>query len=221
MSRFPVVGAFVAVSVLCGQACGESPTDKAKMIPLEKIWAYDMPGTKDVRELEPKLDVHDPGFQEFWRQSLVRRIVRFLAVYTPKEGETAGPSFVVVGKGKGALNKVLDTLKDRERKKQERPFPKDWELSLVFYSYVTGWHPQIKSVEQTPALITVKYQFVAQQEPAFAAVRFALIPIGKFPAGKVRVKIEEVPPVDFKGKPVDPLQHAERYVCGSSSFTIK
>jgi hypothetical protein len=180
-----------------------------------------MPGTRDIRELEPKLDVHDASFRDLYRRSLVRQIASFLSTYVPKESEQAQPAFVVVGTGKEAL-KNAHTIFIKERLVHGTgTVPSDTELSLVFYTYVTGWHPQINSVHQSPDAITVKYQFIAPQEPAFGAKRFALIPIGKVAPGTVQVEIEQVPPVDYRGRPVEWKVDSERIVCGSFSFDVK
>jgi hypothetical protein len=118
MYRFSFTASLFLVSTLFTQAIGESPNDKSKTISLDKIWAYEMPGTRDVRELEPKLDVHNPGFKELWERSIVRQITSFLCTNVPDQGEVAGPAFVVVGAGKGALTNAFTTLTDRERNKQ-------------------------------------------------------------------------------------------------------
>jgi hypothetical protein len=91
----------------------------------------------------------------------------------------------------------------------------------VFYTFLRGWHAEIASVEQSPALIKVKYQFIAPQEPAFAANRLALIPIGKLSEGHVKVEIKELPPVDYKGRPVMPRLKSDRFICGSFSFDVQ
>jgi hypothetical protein len=223
MYRFSMVVALFIYSALFTQASGDTPSDKAKTIPLEKIWAYEMPGTKDVRHLEHKVGVHDPGFREFWEHSLVRQIVSFLSSSTPEEGKKAGPAFVVVGIGKDALKAAHEVLMDKKKNKTRpsQPLPKDKELSLVFYHYVTGWHPRINSVEQSLNTIVVKYQFVTPPEPSFGAARFAIIPIGKLPPGVVRVKFEQVPPVDFKGRPSMQRPDTERLVSDSFSFDVQ
>jgi hypothetical protein len=194
---------------------------ETKQIPLDKIWAYKMPGTKDVRELEPKLDVHDPKFKEAWERSLVRQMVSFLSSGAPREGETPRPGFVVIGTGKESLKNAHITLKDKSNVDEQQQMPKDTELSLVFFHYDTGWHPQLTSVERSPDSIVVKYKFVQPEDPSFSTPRFALIPLGNLSPGRVNVKFEQEQPVDYRGLRLNQKTNAERLVCDSFSFEIR
>ena len=221
MERISILVGFLSVLVVCPQLNAEGENKKAKAIPLKEIWAYEMPGTKDIRDLEPKLDVHDPGFKELFQRSKVHQMVSFLSRGTPARGEKARPGFVVVGTDKKALANAHDLLLDRNREGKKQPVPKDTELSLVFYHYTTGWHPRINSVEQSRDSVVVKYQFINPEEPSFGATRFALIPLGKLPTGRVEVKFEQVPPVDFKGQPSQQKPDTERIVCGSLTFDVQ
>ncbi len=49
----------LVVALLTGMACAEVPPQRgaanARVIPLNEIWAYKMPGTRNVRELERRL----------------------------------------------------------------------------------------------------------------------------------------------------------------------
>jgi hypothetical protein len=216
-----LIGACILASCVSAVVIAEDAVEQSKEIPLDQIWAYEMPGTRDIRELEPKLDVHDPSFRDLYRRSLVRQIASFLSTYVPKESELARPAFVVVGTGKEALKNAHAIFIKERLAHGTATVPSDTELSLVFYTYVTGWHPQINSVSQSLDTITVKYQFISPQEPAFGAKRFALIPIGKLAPGTVQVEIEQVPPMDYRGRPVEWKTDAERFVCGSFSFDVK
>jgi hypothetical protein len=221
MPRLLIAIGLIVTAIICAQAIADPANEKPKTIPLDTIWAYEMPGTKDVRELEPKLDVHDPGFKELFQRSKVHQMVSFLSGGTPGQGEKARPGFVVVGTDKKSLANAREMLLDRNRERKQQAVPKDTELSLVFYHYATGWHPQINSVEQWRNSVIVKYQFINPEEPSFGAARFALIPLGKLPAGRVNVKFEQAPPVDFKGQPSQQKPNTERIVCGSFSFDVQ
>jgi len=221
MKRFSIIISFVFSLVACSPVRVNAENNKPRTIPLNEIWAYQMPGTKDVRELEPKLDVHDPNFKELWERSLVRGIASYLSTYVPDRGELAGPAFIVVGTGKEALkNAHAELVKDRGATRNSN-VSANTELTLVFYSYVTGWHLRLKSIEKSPSVVTIKYQFVAPREPAFAATRFALVPIGKLTKGEVKVEVEQLPPVDYAGRAMPPKRDADRFVCGSFSFEVR
>jgi hypothetical protein len=221
MKRFSIIVSFVFGVVVFTQVRAEDDNKKAKTIPLKEIWAYQMPGTKDVRELEPKLDVHDPKFKEAWERSFVRQIVSFLSSGAPREGEKPRPAFVVVGTGKEALKKAHATLKDKNNVDWQQQMPKDTELSLVFFHYVTGWHPRVTSVEQSRDSIVVKYKFVEPEEPSFGAARFALIPLRKLSPGTVNVKFDQEQPVDYRGLRLNKKTNVERLVCDSFSFEVR
>lgn len=195
--------------------------EQPKTIPLKEIWAYEMPETKDVRKLEWKLGVQDPNFKKSFHQSLIRQILSYLSSGAPRDKEIPRPGFVVVGKDKEALKTAHATLKDKHNVDRQQQLPKDTELSLVFFHYVTGWHPRLTSVEQSHDTIVVKYKFIQPEEPSSGAVSFALIPLGKLAPGTIDVRFEEEPPVTFAGLRSHRQTNSERLVCDSFSFEVK
>ncbi|MFO0789703.1 MAG: hypothetical protein U0805_09605 [Pirellulales bacterium] len=218
------ISLIVVSAIWCQSATAESPVKQAtatKTIPLDQVWAYKMPGTKDVRELEPKLDVHDPKFKELWEHSLIRQIVSFLSSGAPREGENARSGFVVIGAGKKALKEAHAVLKDKNNVDWQQQLPKDTELSLVFFHFATGWHPELDSVEQSHDSIVVRYKFIQPEQPSFGAARFALIPLGKLSPGTVNVKCEQLPPRDYRGLKIKEKPALERLVCDSFSFEVR
>lgn len=221
MKLFSIVVCVAYGLIASGLARGESKDRTSKEIPLKSVWAFEMPGTKDVKELEPKLDVRDPKFKDTWERSLVRQIGSLLSSGAPRGDEIPRPGFVVVGVDKEALQKAQETLKDKYSVEWQQQLPKDTELSLVFFHYVTGWHPQLTSVEQSAESIVVKYKFVNPKEPSFGAARFAIIPLGKLSPGIVEVKFEEQRPVDYRGLPTKEKTNSEQLVCSSFSFVVK
>ena len=192
------------------------PAKGASLIPLDQIWAYDMPRTRDVRELEPKANP-TLSIEELTRRLDVWKILKVLKD-RPSEGETAGSAFVVLGVGKEALKNaeaVFSSGKDTRK-----VLPADTELSLVFYSYMCGRYVRLVSVERSPNQITVKYQFVAHQTENMST-HFALIPLGKLSAGTFQVKIEQLEPIDEQGRSVAPISNPQRLVCDSFSFDVQ
>jgi len=220
MSRPFLIGGWALVLlVACALA---APNEEAEIvtIPLDQIWAYDMPGTRDIRELEPKRDIRNLTHREYILGSFVNQIIVLLSK-VPKEGEKAGVAFVVVGTGEKALNNTHAVIVQNKMKQPERSMPRNVDLSLVFYSYATGWRVHISSVERSTTIITVKYQFIAQSIGHFGTSRFAIIPIGKLTQGTKQVKIEQVPPVDAEGQPAKPFPNPIRFVCDSFSFLVR
>ena len=81
-----------------------NPKPEAVIIPLNRIWALEMPGTLNIAELEPDKNprsAHGP---------LLREIRRSLAPL--REGEEAKPEFAVLGTGADALREAHAVIVD-------------------------------------------------------------------------------------------------------------
>jgi hypothetical protein len=105
----------------------EPPTTKA--IPLDQIWAFKMPGTKEIRTLEPKVDgksLSEQELEQYYRGSSVHQILRVLA-NRPREqrDELAGSAFAVAGTGKEALKNAAAAFTAKDSK-----WPDEWLPAL-------------------------------------------------------------------------------------------
>lgn len=216
MSRVSTAMSLFLISVLCGQLHGEPSGVGAKLIPLDKIWGFDIPGTKDIRDLEPKSDP-TLSAEEYFRRSNVFKIHKNLNQRT-KDGERAGQAFVVRGVGKTALENA-ETAFEKGRR-DSTVLPPDVDVSLVFYSQMCGRYVRIKSVETTGNVVRLKYQFVGHATTE-ATTHFALIPLGKLTAGKYQVEIEESQAIDDRERPEKSVPDPKLFICDSCSFTIK
>jgi hypothetical protein len=191
--------------------------DPAATIPLDRIWAYNMPGTKSVRELEPQHNYDQlPSQEQLLRDSSIARIQHAL-LDRPAEGELAGPAYLVTGTGKQALEKVADIVTKKIEPTQV--LSADTDLTAVFYSYRCGQYVWIDSVKKTNNQITIRYRFVAHRTRE-STTHFALIPLGKLPVGTFHVEIEELPPATLNDDPTTPIQDPQRIVCDSFSCQI-
>lgn len=192
----------LATSVALLGACTVSArADETGSISLKDIWAYQMPGTHDIRELEPKVygvKDKDPPVEEQerrFRESLIHHILRALA---PPKMEKEGPvpvaapepGFVVVGTGKHALREVHAVLVDK--KVSNRPLPANSELTLVFFSHFAGSYVHLSAVKRQGGVIEIDFCFVPHFTSEVSS-HFALIPLGKLLPGKYSVKISELP----------------------------
>jgi hypothetical protein len=175
-------------------------------IPLSKIWALNMPGTKNVRELEPRQD-------QDLRKTVASKISRSL-VYRNSEQANAGPCFLVIGEGKEALLNAAKVIVDGAP--LPKTLPTDNKLSLVFYSYSAPGYVHLQSVKQSKSKLTVSYKVVIHRTLE-STVHFALIPLGKRPAGQVSIETQEVPP----NKPYTNHALTDRVVCDSCTFAIQ
>lgn len=215
MYRISIIGGFVAAVLFLGSELNGANT-QSKPIPLDQIWGYNLPGTRDIRQLEPARATANLPAREAIRRSPVLQIYRALG-QRPKRGETAGPAFVVEGRGHEALKNAHAVFTDKEQPR--RIFPPSTDLSLVFYAYIGGRYVRIESIEKSANQITVNYQFVSHST-ADSTVHFALIPLGDLPEGVIRVKIKQLPSTDERGQIV-PMRDGRHIVCDSFSFAIQ
>jgi hypothetical protein len=213
--------------------CRDHQPQQLERFPLDQVWGYMMPGTRDVRELEPKRDIGLLSPEEFIKASQVQQIRLTLSSRgRAKEGEQAGPAIMVKGTGKEALKNASIALANKGKVAEldsARTFPADSDLSILFFAYLSPRYVRIVSVNrsmhqlrdgQVETNLTIEYQLVSHIS-ANMTPHFALIPLGKLNPGVVRVKIQQLPPVDEFGKEDKPLRNVRRYVCESTSFIIQ
>jgi hypothetical protein len=149
-------------------------------IPLSDMWAYRDHEIQPVTTLDPPTDDYP----------LTKEILNVLAPEWLKEKPKS--AFVVTGSPSEALIKAHDVIVNKKPMQSE--FAADESLTLVFMSY-SGFHMSLKPVELRKGKnrneISVNY-FVKMSGRADAQEYFALIPLGKLPAGLYRVVIEQV-----------------------------
>lgn len=183
--------AFVAIAAIC-------PIAGAEEIPLKDIWALDMPGTGDINELAPRKTTEETP---------VSRITRKLLSRSPKE--VASKCFIVAGVDAKALRAAEDVLCGDNPPLES--VPADKEVTLVFYNIPAPGYVHLKSVSKSDGKVTVPYEVVMHAQ-ANVTAHFALIPLGKLPAGKLSVEITQVTNIDPKD--------AARAVCKANVFRI-
>ena len=157
MTHLSTLAPLTLVSILFAQASGESPIEKANTIPLDKIWAYEMPGTRDVRELEPdhfgKHVADLPGEQQLklLHGSLVQQIIRSLIYLREEESVNAQSGFAVSGDVTGVrFIGAMIKAKGEEYVKQLRALDikmhmisggaKHWVAITLHRSKTPTWH---------------------------------------------------------------------------------
>ena len=208
--------AFLAATLCSATLLADEP-NKPVEIPLKDIWALDMPGTKDVRKLEPAgAGSGDPQSKSFI-PSLIQEIaeaIKYPAAKGPDEG------FVVAGSDKSALQAARDVLTGKT--KRQAALPADSEVSIVFFSYVCGDYVHLESVKEFKNVIEIRYRFVNHMTRDVTQ-HFAIIPLGKLKLGEYRVDIVrdrtgEKPMESPAGSGQD---LASRFVCKSFEFSVK
>ena len=202
--------------VACGlvglavNALGAEP--EAVEIPLDEIWAYEMPETRDVRELDTERNQNQAS-----SHPIVKRVVKSLISRRDDEAKSR-TAFVVTGKGIESLrNADVSFRADKEREATIAP---DLELTVVFYSMLGAPYVHIVSVERFDRTILVKYRFV-EHSTRDSSVHFALIPVGKLSKGEYEVKIQQDQSVNLQGKDARRVKDAEQLLSSGFSFVVQ
>jgi hypothetical protein len=218
-----VVSVFLVLCASNAVAATQIEKTEAVEIPLKEVWAYQMPGTRDVRDLEP--DKFGPQIRKLssaeqlkkYEKSLTSQVLGQLDFN--KLGQKANPGFAVAGIGADALHEAAAVLS--EKKKPQTSFPANSYVSVVFFSHQSGYYVHVDKVEQQPGLVVISYQFVPHESRNLTR-HFALIPLGKLPPGKVRVDIKRSPMqkklIDAGFKEAD--RSDESQVAQSFRFTV-
>lgn len=197
-----IVALCASIAAVCFYTAGlaKPPDEPSKArsieIPLDEIWAYSMPGTKDVRELEgtPSEELSIEEQRKRIRSGLWHQIAVSLTADSseawPRKGETAGPGFAVLGKGADALKAAYEVLV--EGAKPRETFPCGADISIVFVSYQFGSYVHLQEVSRLGDVIRIRYSFVSPVDEIMTA-HLALIPIGQLPVGEYNVEVDSVP----------------------------
>jgi hypothetical protein len=191
--------AFSVVFLVASSVCRGEDKPETVTISLDQIWANNMPGTRDIRDLEPEqrqvnLRQLPPDEQlKVKSKSLWGPIALSLtetSMSWPREGQRAKAGFAVLGSGLDALHDAYDVLAGGAD--PQRSFTPNDEISIVFFSYECGSLVEIQSVERHGNNIEIHYRLVRPINKILAA-HLALIPLGQLPAGEYRVETIQSP----------------------------
>src|SRR3972149_3930991 len=172
----------LTIHVGCGGALadlpGDQPEAKVVTIPLDQIWGYNMPGTRDVQKLEADT-----------RSLLFMQIRRSLWPF-PSKDKDAEAGFAVLGTGLQALREVHGVLV--EKKKPRETFPTGREICVVFFSYQNTLYVHLRGGRREGNTVEIRYVFVPH-ETEDTTEHFALIPLGTLPIGMYHGNIIQSP----------------------------
>lgn len=189
---------------------------QAGEIPLKTIWAARMPGTMNIRELEPRTAGDNREFGP-----LMYTIIR--TMQGGRSGKSwvgdAGPGFPVPGEGIAALNAAYDILVDNDERPTTVPAG---EVTIVFFARQSGQHCYIEKVEREGNVITLTYRFHVHRTANVSAY-FALIPLGKLNPGTYEVQMEQLPIARPVGEPSGLIEgeRLKRTVSEPFSFEVE
>jgi hypothetical protein len=200
---------FAILACLALAAFAESPSDTVT-IPLKDIWAYRMPGTKDVQELD--------------NQSLSKILAQLRPAHDgqapPFKQINAGQGFAVEGEGKTALQAVYKTLVDKQ---PQQSLTTAQDISVAFYSFEFSNYVHISNVERRGNLIEIEYHFIPHDSKNLTS-HFALIPLGQLPAGEYDVQFKQLPLekqyIENGYKSVSD-EWVQRIICKPFRFSVK
>jgi hypothetical protein len=178
-------------------------------IPLDQVWGFDLPGTRDVAGLTlPVVDEKkQPGIDhESYRMQRAAFIEQIRQQLTTKPGSMdALPGFVLSRTPDFYTLRTVSSRLAITKKMgmpgykpspfglmQASPLPPSEEITLVIFSHPCSYFFRLKQVERDANTFTVRYQFEPHYSPE-STVHFALIPLGKLPIGDYRVKMEQLP----------------------------
>ncbi len=174
--------------------CSISYAEEPVTIPLGEILGYHLLGTRDVRKLESKPENYNNlTVEEIHSSSVVHQIVRLLNSTAPGDHrESAGPAFVVEGRGLNAIRKAYSVLSGKKARSERLPPGK--KLSLVFYSYAFSRYVRLDKVCIREDELTIDYHFEAHNSLNRSS-HFALVPLDGLPTGEFRVSVNQLPSV--------------------------
>lgn len=190
----------VAVTALsAASTIAAEPEPESVTIPLDQIWGFDLPGTRDIAGIPlPEIDERrwgtDSSTLRQQREFDIEQFRRSLTAKAP--ADNAFPAFVVnrapdfhclrIASGLAAMFKQPQKL-DPYRKTS---FSVGSDTTLVMFSHPASYYLRLRRVKRLGNRIVVRYQY----EPHFTSdttVHFALIPLGKLAAGDYRVRFEQ------------------------------
>jgi len=199
---------FVLLSVT---ALAEPPSEQPKQIPLDQIWGYNLPGTRDITGLPLPEDIEQ---LRLGRERNIEEVRRALTAKRPADHALSSfilprsPDLHVLRIAGGQLESD-SRLGAQSRARISNSYSTSNELTLVFFSHPTSNPVRLKNVERQGSKFTVNYQFEPPSTPE-VNVHFALIPLGQLSAGEYQVEFEQTPNV----------QDSSKIVCQAFSFKV-
>ncbi|MCI0331885.1 MAG: hypothetical protein L0228_01510 [Planctomycetes bacterium] len=192
---------------------GESTT-----IPLNQIWAYTMPGARDIRDLDVA-PAERPGL------GLLESILESSFHRADKRNfkDISRPGFAVAGSGRSALRAAHPVFADVAKPYKE--FSTDEEVTIVFFSEpLSRYGVQIQHVKRTDKQVEIQYQLKPSIDGT-NMTNFALIPLGKLPAGEYHVELKQsrrkLKPVEAKlGFKALDEEWSRDYLCKPFTFSV-
>ena len=167
----------------------------AKEIPLDKVWAYQMPGTRpmDISLLEDGKTYATPDG---------KMVSEALAALKDFGSDVRG-GFPVAGAGSAALIEAHKVLAGGAA--PSGTLDRTQKISVVFFSHQPGLFVHLKKITQKGSQVEIAYQFVTR-ETKDPTPQMAIIPLYDVPAGTLKIVLRS----EGSPAPVDPHDVAEQ-----------
>lgn len=179
-------GILIGLISLCASCRAETDSDtnqedKSVTIPLDQIWALNMPRTH-------KLTLERRGPQsEFVSDEGPTVEEIYISLQAMDYDQQLSPAFAVLGTGIEALNHANDVLAGRQKRRAF--FTTNDEVSLVFFARGRHEHVHIRKAERLLGQTRIQYQLVPYLIGPQTTIHFAMIPLGRLPLGKMKVEM--------------------------------
>jgi len=183
---------------------------ESELIPLDLIWALDMPGTRPMN----RTGGGDPLAHYASEGRLVDEI-RAALIADLNRGSVTGDGFAVRGRGLDALSEARAVLVGNQAPTTSFPFGEP--ISLVFYARGFNDYVYLQTVERRDSEIQITYRFVPHRTKEITS-QLALIPLPTGVSGLIRVNIK--PAIDPKTINLDWGVWARKVVSGSFSLRL-
>lgn len=225
MNQFAYTCSFAIVLLLGAIALAAPPNGQVALdpteIPLNKIWAWAMPGTIDIRSLEPTffgVPIRTDAQLRQAERSLTSQTLMPLSKPAARQPESG---FAVKGVGLDALKNAHAVLTGNEQ--PTNSFTPEDDVTIVFFSHVSGTYVHLNRVSRQRDRIEIRYEFVPHID-AELTFHLALIPLGKLPTGQFKARTV-LAPLDKKYSPLADesalKELANHSVCKSFQFVVR
>ncbi|MGL4514844.1 MAG: hypothetical protein ACRCT8_17285 [Lacipirellulaceae bacterium] len=210
--------ALVMVLAAAGTVSATEPIE-AISIPLETVWAHDMPGTRDIHELQKEFDKRYPPMGNE-QESLLAIVARGIE---RRRGSPVGEAMAVQGSGLDALVNVFRVFtKQVDKSRGAKGLAGDDGVSLFFFTAYSPRYVHLKEITRSGSNVAVKYDLIPHLTKDLS-MHLALVPLGDLPAGQYRVEVSAKPLTeDAVGAGFTDVddQWKDRHVSSSFAFRV-
>jgi hypothetical protein len=222
------LGLLAAVSWLAPSvAAFAQPEGSAVEIQLKEVWALEMPGTRDITELEPAPvgmrygPLTDEiryalGSKRHHDRSRNRKLTGYRDTAFGPQPVYSFPPLKPVGEGFAVAGD--DPLREAHAvlfKDATRSDLLTGPVTLVFYSMLAGSYVYLDKIEREGFTITLTYHLQGHMELESTS-HFALVPMGRLQPGKYAVRIQRKGPTWKNSEEI-----VEAIICKPFSFEVK